>query len=156
MENFLNYVKRNLPEYFQNTAMLDLGNSLHKKDFKTCRLISCDWEGDVDYITKVNNLEFVNNSFDCIIALDYFNKDKTRQNIENTLKGISRLIKQNGMIIISTNDLRDITYFKDLAYPYYTVYKIGEEYVMICVLDGEEFKEILIDDYHGDEWKKVF
>ena len=156
MENFLNYIKRNLPEYFDNKAILDLGNHLKKGEFKRCRIISCDWEGNVDYITKVNDLEFVNNTFDFILAIDYFNKDKTRQNIEETLTGISRLIKENGMIIFNTESIEDINHFKDVAFPYYKVYQVGNEYVMICVLQGEEFKEILIDDYHGDDWLKVF
>lgn len=153
MQEFLNWTKDNLPQYFNNTAILDLGNNLQKQQFKSCRVICCDWEGDVDYITSVNDLEFVNETFNVIIAIDYFDTEKTRENIHDTLNGIARLIKEGGLIILETPELKDTLFFRNLSLPYYRVYQKKDKYVMICVMDGDV--EILLDNYHDDNWKLV-
>ena len=79
--DFLNFVKSNFTDFFENKKVLDVGsgdiNGNNRYLFNNCDYIGNDviQTSNVTIVSKTKDLPFENNSFDTIISSECFEHD---------------------------------------------------------------------------------
>ncbi|MCX5774543.1 MAG: methyltransferase domain-containing protein [Fusobacteria bacterium] len=101
---FCMQVKKNFPQYFKNSTVLDIGsldiNGSNQALFETCVYFGVDI-GDgrnVDIISKGHELALEGATFDVIISTECFEHDMY---YKETLNNIYRMLKPGGLLIFT-------------------------------------------------------
>lgn len=98
--NFLIYVKNNLPCFFENKKVLDVGSGDINGNNRSL-FINCDYEGNdlieapnVTIVSKTSALDFDDQTFDTIISSECFEHDPE---YKESFQNIIRMLKPGGL-----------------------------------------------------------
>lgn len=103
-QEFCLRIKRELPEYFKDKIVLDVGsgdvNGNNRYLFKDCFILGVDVAlgPNVDIVDNAHNLKFVDNFFDTAISTECFEHD---QYWIGTIKNIIRMLKNEGLFLFT-------------------------------------------------------
>lgn len=100
-KKFLNYVSLQLPSYFMNTKILDVGSADINGNNRYLFNGNYDYVGNdvikhnnVDIVCETGKLTLPDNTFDIIISSECFEHD---MNYQSSIKNIIRMLKPNGL-----------------------------------------------------------
>lgn len=102
--HFLDFVHQNLPQYYQNTKVLDVGggdvNGNNRHYFKDCEYHANDVYAapNVTVVCKTSALTFEDETFDMIISSECFEHD---MEYEASLQAIVRMLKPGGLFVFT-------------------------------------------------------
>jgi SAM-dependent methyltransferase len=102
--HFLDFVASQLPEYYKNTKVLDVGggdiNGNNRHYFKECEYHANDVVSgpNVTIISKTSALDFPDNTFDSIISSECFEHD---MEYEASFKNIVRMLRPGGLFVFT-------------------------------------------------------
>lgn len=101
---FVKAVKDRFPEYFYETAVLEVGslniNGTVRDFFNGCNYLGCDIAkgNGVDIVSIAHLLEFTDNYFDVIISCECFEHDMF---LPHTLRRITNLLRPHGLFLFT-------------------------------------------------------
>jgi SAM-dependent methyltransferase len=102
--NFVNYVKKNFPNYFENKKVLGIGT------FNVCGtedvfFENCDYKGldiaegiGVDIVCPAQEFDAPNNTYDVIISCECFEHNPF---YKETIQNVVRMLKSNGLFLFT-------------------------------------------------------
>ena len=103
-KHFLEFIKNNYFNYFENKNVLDVGsgdiNGNNKYLFTNCTYTGNDvvFAPNVTIVSKTHLLPFINNTFDTIISSECFEHDP---NYELSIKKIYDMLKEDGLFVFT-------------------------------------------------------
>jgi SAM-dependent methyltransferase len=103
-QEFCMSVKEKFPESFQDKAVLDAGcldiNGNNRYLFERCQYLGVDIVPgkNVDIVSKIHKLTFVDGFFDTIISTECFEHDK---HWKSSVSNLLRMLKPNGLFLFT-------------------------------------------------------
>ena len=104
VRDFINYVKINFPDYFENVNVLDFGcgdiNGNNREYFVNSTYVGNDVAdgSNVDLVCKTKDLTFPNENFDTIISTECLEHDAE---YSQSLQKACDMLKDNGMLVFT-------------------------------------------------------
>lgn len=102
--HFLDFVKRNFPQYYENKKVLDVGggdiNGNNRFYFTNCEYDANDvcQAPNVTIVAKTSDLDFPDETFDTIISSECFEHDMY---YTESLRNIVRMLKPGGLFVFT-------------------------------------------------------